>query len=79
MKYIKSVDFSHKGDVKKLFIEITDKKCFLFEDIYMLIEHYRKKVDVLVIWFVDSRGLELALDPNKTSTYDIQTLLEKLV
>jgi len=79
MKYVKNIDFEYKEDIKKLFIEITDKECFLFEDVYVLIENYRKKVDVIEIWAIDGKSVKLSLDSKKAGAYDIQNILEKLI
>ena len=79
MKYIKSISFEHKDDTKQLVVKLTDKECFLFDDVYLIIESYKKKVDVISLWAVDGKAIELTLDPEKTSAYDIKNILEKLI
>ena len=79
MKYVKSINFEYKDDSKQLIIKLTDKECFKFDDVYLLIENYKKKVDVISLWAVDGKSVELTLDPEKISSYDIKNILEKLV
>jgi len=79
MKYIKSISFEYKDNTKQLIVKLTDKECFKFDDVYLIIESYKKKVDIISLWAVDGKSVELTLDPEKTSSYDIKNILEKLV
>ena len=79
MKYIKSVEFQNRDNHKQLIIEITEEKALHFNDIYLLIESYRKKVDTFFICAVDGKAVVLTLDAKKVTAYDIKSILEKLV
>jgi len=79
MKYVRSVESLIKDNgSKELVIKLTDKECFLFDDVYMLVENYKNKVDTIFLWAIDSEDVEITFNAKKISAYDIKSILEKL-
>ena len=80
MKYIKGIDFSIKDDGSKhLIVKITEKEMLEFDDIYLLIESYKNKVDAIVLYSIDGKNIEVTFNAEKINAYDIKKFLEKLI
>ena len=75
MKYIRSIELDL--DEKILRIEISDKEYINYKDIYMLIENYRKSVECIQVW--DCAECPIEFDAEKTTAYDIEMFLYKLI
>jgi len=80
MKYIKGIDFSIKDDgSKQLIVKITEKEMLEFDDIYLLIESYKSKVDAIILYSIDGKNIEVTFSAEKINAYDIKKFLEKLI
>jgi len=75
MKYVRSIELDI--DEKTLRIEISDKEYFIYKDIYMLIENYRKNIECIQIW--EEAECPIDFDAEKTTAYDIEMFLYRLM